>query len=405
MRRRRTCSRVIEAQIERFAPGFRDRILARHVTTPADLERRNPNLVGGDIGMGAMDWRQLLSRPTWRQVLDAGTRHLSMLGVHPARRRRPRHVRLLRRAGRSAHRAGVNARSLGSARRANVRGSGFRVRVPGSVVRVPGSRFGVYGRHMQEAQPSRTAMRVAMRRAAHQLFDVPPVLNDPLALAIVGEEAAAQLRAEPGAHGGRIASTIRAFMAVRSRLAEDELARAVSRGVSQYVILGAGLDTFAYRNPHPASALRVFEVDFAATQAWKRRKLAAAAIPLPASLSFVAVDFESESLAERLASAGLNRRAADILHLAGCHDVPDRRGNRLDARVHRLDGGGGRRRIRLCRAACVARLDRAHRVRLAVPAGGGGGRTLPHVFRAAASSAPGSQLAVSATSPTSAATN
>jgi phytoene dehydrogenase-like protein len=57
----------IEAQIERFAPGFRDRILARHVTTPADLERRNPNLVGGDIGMGTMDWRQLLLRPTWRQ--------------------------------------------------------------------------------------------------------------------------------------------------------------------------------------------------------------------------------------------------------------------------------------------------------------------------------------------------
>jgi methyltransferase (TIGR00027 family) len=151
-------------------------------------------------------------------------------------------------------------------------------------------------------------MRVAMRRAAHQLFDVPPVLNDPLALAIVGEEAAAQLRAEPGKHGGRIASTIRAFMAVRSRLAEDELARAVSRGVSQYVILGAGLDTFAYRNPHPVSALRVFEVDFAATQAWKRRKLAAAAIPLPASLSFVSVDFESESLEERLASAGLDRQ-------------------------------------------------------------------------------------------------
>src|SRR4051812_31165306 len=134
---------------------------------------------------------------------------------------------------------------------------------------------------MQDAQPSRTAMRVAMRRAAHQLFDVPPVLNDPLALAIVGEEAAAQLRAERGMHHGRIASTVRAFMAVRSRLAEDELARAVSRGVTQYVILGAGLDTFAYRNPH-RPALRVFEVDFAATQTWKRRKLATAAIPIPA---------------------------------------------------------------------------------------------------------------------------
>jgi len=56
----------IEAQIERFAPGFRDRILARHVTTPAGFERRNPNLVGGDIGMGVMDWRQLFARPTRR---------------------------------------------------------------------------------------------------------------------------------------------------------------------------------------------------------------------------------------------------------------------------------------------------------------------------------------------------
>ena len=56
----------IEGQIERFAPGFRDRILARHVTTPADFERRNPNLVGGDIGMGVMDWPQLFKRPTWR---------------------------------------------------------------------------------------------------------------------------------------------------------------------------------------------------------------------------------------------------------------------------------------------------------------------------------------------------
>jgi phytoene dehydrogenase-like protein len=56
----------IEGQIERFAPGFRDRVIARHVTTPADFERQNPNLVGGDIGMGVTDWRQLFIRPTWR---------------------------------------------------------------------------------------------------------------------------------------------------------------------------------------------------------------------------------------------------------------------------------------------------------------------------------------------------
>ena len=57
---------AIEAQVERFAPGFRKRVLARHVFTPADLERRNANLVGGDIGGGAMDLRQLVLRPTWR---------------------------------------------------------------------------------------------------------------------------------------------------------------------------------------------------------------------------------------------------------------------------------------------------------------------------------------------------
>jgi phytoene dehydrogenase-like protein len=56
----------IEAQIERFAPGFRERVLARHVMGPADLERRNPNLVGGDIGMGVTDLRQMIARPTWR---------------------------------------------------------------------------------------------------------------------------------------------------------------------------------------------------------------------------------------------------------------------------------------------------------------------------------------------------
>jgi phytoene dehydrogenase-like protein len=79
----------IEAQIERFAPGFRERVLARHVTTPADLERRNPNLVGGDIGMGVLDWRQLFTRPTWR-LYATPARHIYLcsastppgVGVH-----------------------------------------------------------------------------------------------------------------------------------------------------------------------------------------------------------------------------------------------------------------------------------------------------------------------------------
>jgi methyltransferase (TIGR00027 family) len=96
----------------------------------------------------------------------------------------------------------------------------------------------------------------------------------------------------------------RAFMAVRSRYTEDQLAAAVAQGVAQYVVLGAGLDTFAYRNPFPA--LRVFEVDFPATQEGKRVMLAEAEIALPPSLTFVPLDFEHHTLAEGLAEAAFD---------------------------------------------------------------------------------------------------
>jgi methyltransferase (TIGR00027 family) len=95
-------------------------------------------------------------------------------------------------------------------------------------------------------------------------------------------------------------------MVARSRFAEDALARAVARGTGQFVILGAGLDTFAYRNPYPEGTLRVFEVDHPATQAWKRRKLRNASIAVPASVSYVPVDFERDALADRLAAAGFD---------------------------------------------------------------------------------------------------
>ncbi|HLW85263.1 MAG TPA: class I SAM-dependent methyltransferase [Candidatus Sulfotelmatobacter sp.] len=169
---------------------------------------------------------------------------------------------------------------------------------------------------MQEGKFSRTAERVAIRRAAHQLLDEPKVLDDPLALRIIGSEAAAALRSDPK-EGHAFSRAFRAFMAARSRFAEDELARAVEprasadggsqQRVTQYVILGAGLDTFAYRNPHPG--LRVFEIDHPATQAWKREQLHDAGIPIPPSLTFVPVDFEHQTLADALASSGLNTSA------------------------------------------------------------------------------------------------
>ncbi len=150
---------------------------------------------------------------------------------------------------------------------------------------------------MQEGTFSRTAQRVAIRRAAHQLLDEPTVLHDPLALRIIGSEAEDELRSNPKEHHA-FSRAFRAFMAARSRYAEDELACAFAQGVGQYVVLGAGLDTFAYRNPHPG--LRVFEVDHSATQAWKREQLQAANIAIPESLTFVTIDFDRQTLADGL---------------------------------------------------------------------------------------------------------
>jgi len=154
---------------------------------------------------------------------------------------------------------------------------------------------------MQEGQFSRTAQNVAIRRAAHQLLDHPKVLDDPLALRIIGAEAADALQSSKR-KGPGFARAFRAFMVARSRYAEDQIAQAVANGVKQCVILGAGLDTFACRNPHPA--LHVFEVDHPATQAWKREQLHAAGIAIPASLTFVPVDFEQQVLANELRQAG-----------------------------------------------------------------------------------------------------
>src|SRR6266436_9058057 len=153
---------------------------------------------------------------------------------------------------------------------------------------------------MQEGTFSRTAQRVAIRRAAHQLLDEPTVLHDPLALRIIGSEAEEALRSNPKEHHA-FSRAFRAFMAARSRYAEDELACAFAQGVRQYVVLGAGLDTFAYRNPH--SGLRVFEVDHSATQAWKREHLQAANMAIPHYLTFVRIDACRQTRADVLRRA------------------------------------------------------------------------------------------------------
>src|SRR5436305_1327182 len=117
---------------------------------------------------------------------------------------------------------------------------------------------------MQLNHFSRTAWGVAVHRAAHQTLDCASIFPDPLARQVLGTKADEII----SAHSTPERRTLRLFLAVRSRFAEDALRTAVSRGVSQVVVLGAGLDTFALRNPFPQ--LRVFEVDHPATQEWKR---------------------------------------------------------------------------------------------------------------------------------------
>jgi methyltransferase (TIGR00027 family) len=148
-------------------------------------------------------------------------------------------------------------------------------------------------------KPSRTAFGAATHRAVHQDLDGARVFRDPLAWALLDrdrDEAIADAQLQ-----GR--GTLRLFIAARHRFAEDSLATAVARGTGQAVVLGAGLDTFAYRNPHPD--LVVWEVDHPDTGAWKKDRLAAAGIA-PGPVRYVGVDFERDDLVPRLRESGLD---------------------------------------------------------------------------------------------------
>ena len=153
---------------------------------------------------------------------------------------------------------------------------------------------------MEPGQPSRTAMSAAHARATHQVADSPRVFPDPLATRIIGADPAA-----PPQSG--MPAEVRLFMAIRHRIAEDVLAVAVAAGTRQVVILGAGLDTLAYRNPHPD--LRVFEVDHPDTQAWKRKRLADAGIGVPETVVYCPVDFDEQTLDAGLEGSGFDREA------------------------------------------------------------------------------------------------
>jgi methyltransferase (TIGR00027 family) len=168
---------------------------------------------------------------------------------------------------------------------------------------------------MKPNHPSPSAAEVAIYRAAHQVLDDPRIFDDPLAMRVISTDAASALCAKP--MQVRVDPNVRAFIAMRSRFAEDELARAVQAGVRQYVVLGAGLDTFAYRNTHAEAGLRVFEVDHPAMQAHKHARLRQAGIAIPDSVTFVPLDFRRDQLVDALTRAGLNANEPAFFSMLG----------------------------------------------------------------------------------------
>ena len=167
---------------------------------------------------------------------------------------------------------------------------------------------------MEDGQPSFTALTAAAARAAHLIVDDEPrIFADTLAAALLGERAG-ELISYHKLHGTHpVLAGARVQATCRSRYTEDALGRA---GVTQYVVLGAGLDSFAYRAGR-AGRVRVFEVDHPATQDWKRRALATARIPVPDSLTFVEADLASDSLAGRLGAAGFDAAAPALVSWLG----------------------------------------------------------------------------------------
>lgn len=163
---------------------------------------------------------------------------------------------------------------------------------------------------MIEGRPSATAWSAAAHRAAHQVLDGARIFADPLALPILGDEAGRAVdRGRPQAQ-----RPMRLFIAARHRVAEDAIAARVGlgarAGTRQVVVLGAGLDTFAYRNPFPE--VPVIEIDHPITQAWKRQRLHDAAVPVPPSTRYVGIDFETTDLATALDQAGVDGDARPV---------------------------------------------------------------------------------------------
>jgi methyltransferase (TIGR00027 family) len=168
----------------------------------------------------------------------------------------------------------------------------------------------------QSEVPDSTAVRVALWRAMHMRVDSPPhVIEDEIGLRLAAPDEGWQRRSDMDPRG---TSGFRAAIVARARFIEDLVAEQAGHGVAQYVVLGAGLDTFAQRRPEIAARLRVFEIDQPGTQAWKRRRLIELGYGIPDWLRLVPVDFEAGAdWWEQLSDAGFDPGRPTVVACTG----------------------------------------------------------------------------------------
>ena len=151
-------------------------------------------------------------------------------------------------------------------------------------------------------EPDNTAVRTALWRALHIQVDAePPIIEDEVGLQLIAADEDWQQRPDM-----KFTKRLRASIVARARFVEDLIIKEASKGLSQYVILGAGLDTFAQRRPDIASGLEIFEIDQPGTQEWKQYRLTELGFEIPKNLHFVPVDFETSSWWEELLKAGFD---------------------------------------------------------------------------------------------------
>lgn len=168
----------------------------------------------------------------------------------------------------------------------------------------------------QSVAPESTAVRVALWRALHVQVDSPPhVITDEIGLKLVAPDGSWRNRPDMDPNGTRL---FRASIVARARFLDDLVTEQAARGIQQYVILGAGLDTFAQRRPEVALKLRIFELDQPVPQAWKRQRLVQLGYGIPEWLRFVPVDFEAGDVWwNRLLSAGFDANAPAVIASTG----------------------------------------------------------------------------------------